>query len=257
MGSKVCAALVFVMALVAMTLGHQPSYQPSHQHTPHSYVVKYWSQWGSYGACSVTCGWGEQHRYRTCLSKTRYGYGNPVYSCSGPSYSRRRCHVGNPIDGGWSHWSSWATIQGYKKKRTRQCNYPPPSCGGRYCYGSSIEKKTSLHYPTPSLHYPTSSPHYPTPSPHYPTTSPHYPTPSPHYPKPSSHYPTPSPHYPTPSPHYPTPSPHYPTPSPHYPTPSPHYPTPSPHYPTPSPHYPTPSPHYPTPSPHYPTPSPY
>ncbi|XP_067938878.1 uncharacterized protein [Watersipora subatra] len=133
-----------------------------------SYIVKYWSEWGHYGACSATCGWGEQRRYRTCLSKREYGYGNSVHQCNGPSYSKKRCYGGKPIDGGWSHWSSWATIQGYQQKRTRQCNYPVPSCGGRNCYGSSFETRNvhtpKTYAPAPGYRQPSANTHYRAPN---------------------------------------------------------------------------------------------
>jgi len=56
-------------------------------------AVKNWSAWGAYGACSVTCGGGEQKRYRTCKTTTIYGYGKDQDNCVGPTYSRRRCNT--------------------------------------------------------------------------------------------------------------------------------------------------------------------
>ena len=57
-------------------------------------VVKSWSEWGAYGACSVSCGYGEQLRYRTCESKTFYGHGYSSDTCTGLSSSKRRCNAG-------------------------------------------------------------------------------------------------------------------------------------------------------------------
>jgi len=56
-------------------------------------VVKNWSAWGAYGACSVTCGGGEQKRHRTCKTTTIYGHGKDQDNCVGPTYSRRRCNT--------------------------------------------------------------------------------------------------------------------------------------------------------------------
>uniref|UniRef100_G3QIF7 Complement component C7 n=1 Tax=Gorilla gorilla gorilla TaxID=9595 RepID=G3QIF7_GORGO len=50
--------------------------------------------------------------------------------------------VGNQaggVDGGWSCWSSWSPCVQGKKTRSRECNNPPPSGGGRSCIGETIE----------------------------------------------------------------------------------------------------------------------
>ncbi|XP_062943621.1 complement component C7 [Cynocephalus volans] len=45
------------------------------------------------------------------------------------------------VDGHWSCWSSWSPcIQG-KKTRSRECNNPPPSGGGKSCVGETIESR--------------------------------------------------------------------------------------------------------------------
>lgn len=45
----------------------------------------------------------------------------------------------NPVDGGWSDWSSWSecsrTCSGGVTHRERQCNKPLPQYGGMYCEG--------------------------------------------------------------------------------------------------------------------------
>ncbi|KAF6026439.1 HMCN1 [Bugula neritina] len=158
MGFKLAIILglaAFVAVISASGYNHHPRpHQPHHHHQPqsyhpprsYSYTVKNWSAWGAYGACSVTCGGGEQKRYRTCKTTTVHGYGKDQDNCVGPTYSRRRCNTQCcPVDGAWGRWSHWAnkSSHGYQKVqiRTRHCNYPAPKCGGRYCYGAKSQTR--------------------------------------------------------------------------------------------------------------------
>ncbi|XP_063151784.1 complement component C7 [Candoia aspera] len=43
------------------------------------------------------------------------------------------------IDGGWSCWSSWSPCTAGRKSRSRSCNNPFPSGGGRSCVGESLQ----------------------------------------------------------------------------------------------------------------------
>ncbi|XP_015264814.1 PREDICTED: complement component C7 [Gekko japonicus] len=45
------------------------------------------------------------------------------------------------IDGGWSCWSSWSSCAGGRKSRSRSCNNPNPSGGGRSCIGEATENR--------------------------------------------------------------------------------------------------------------------
>ncbi|XP_007948726.1 complement component C7 [Orycteropus afer afer] len=45
------------------------------------------------------------------------------------------------VDGGWSCWSSWGPCVQGKKTRSRECNNPPPSGGGKSCVGETSESR--------------------------------------------------------------------------------------------------------------------
>ncbi|XP_029920788.1 complement component C7 [Myripristis murdjan] len=45
------------------------------------------------------------------------------------------------IHGSWSCWSSWGSCSGGQRSRTRSCNNPAPSRGGRHCIGLGAEQK--------------------------------------------------------------------------------------------------------------------
>ncbi|KYO29039.1 complement component C7 [Alligator mississippiensis] len=45
------------------------------------------------------------------------------------------------IDGKWNCWSSWTSCSGGRKSRSRTCNNPPPSGGGKSCIGEQHESK--------------------------------------------------------------------------------------------------------------------
>ncbi|XP_006875466.1 PREDICTED: complement component C7 [Chrysochloris asiatica] len=45
------------------------------------------------------------------------------------------------VDGGWSCWSPWSLCVQGKKARSRECNNPPPSGGGKLCIGETSESR--------------------------------------------------------------------------------------------------------------------
>ncbi|XP_076973179.1 complement component C7 [Tamandua tetradactyla] len=52
--------------------------------------------------------------------------------------------VGNQaggVDGDWSCWSAWGPCVQGKKTRSRECNNPPPSGGGKACIGEPSESR--------------------------------------------------------------------------------------------------------------------
>nr|XP_034327535.1 uncharacterized protein LOC105323126 [Crassostrea gigas] len=102
-----------------------------------------WSSWGSYGACSVTCGSGSKARSRSCNNPAPYGGGS---DCVGSASSSTNCTLSPcPIDGGWTVWTSWdsctVTCAGGTKTRSRSCSNPTPQYGGRSCSGSSTSSQ--------------------------------------------------------------------------------------------------------------------
>src|SRR3989344_5284029 len=49
----------------------------------------------------------------------------------------------NPIDGGWSAWSTPSSACGYSGIQTRTCTNPVPANGGAYCSGPSTQSYTN------------------------------------------------------------------------------------------------------------------
>ncbi|KAM9331009.1 complement component C7 [Gastrophryne carolinensis] len=47
------------------------------------------------------------------------------------------------VDGSWSCWSSWSTCYGTagRRSRSRYCNNPTPSGGGKYCIGDGLQSE--------------------------------------------------------------------------------------------------------------------
>ncbi|XP_045141185.1 complement component C7 [Echinops telfairi] len=45
------------------------------------------------------------------------------------------------VAGGWSCWSPWSPCVQGKKTRSRKCNNPPPSQGGKSCVGETLESR--------------------------------------------------------------------------------------------------------------------
>ncbi|XP_023932361.1 SCO-spondin isoform X5 [Lingula anatina] len=76
-----------------------------------------WGLWGKWGACSKTCGGGEQRRYRSCEN------GEPGQDCIGSTVDKRPCNSNDcPSWGEWSPYSTCsATCGGGLKNRFRAC----------------------------------------------------------------------------------------------------------------------------------------
>ncbi|XP_078592863.1 uncharacterized protein LOC144871361 [Branchiostoma floridae x Branchiostoma japonicum] len=123
-----------------------------------------WSDWGSWSACSVTCGVGEQTRDRTC---TNPAPDNGGADCDGLTQETQACDTGVScaVDGGWSDWSPWSacsvTCGVGEQTRDRTCTNPAPAHGGADCDGPDQESQdcdTGVSCPDCSDLYPGLSP---------------------------------------------------------------------------------------------------
>uniref|UniRef100_A0A0K0D3H3 TSP1_spondin domain-containing protein n=1 Tax=Angiostrongylus cantonensis TaxID=6313 RepID=A0A0K0D3H3_ANGCA len=90
-----------------------------------------WTSWVEWGACSVTCGVGTRHRYRTC----QYGT-----DCPGPQKETIPCYGSScPAWTEWCEWSRCSVKCGPgQRTRTREC---VKADGARIhaCQGLSME----------------------------------------------------------------------------------------------------------------------
>jgi len=103
-----------------------------------------YTDWSSWGECSVTCGGGVQKRSRTCTNPPPSGGGpNCIEQNLGPAEEEQACNKGDcPVPGGYTDWSSWGecsvTCGGGVQTRSRTCTNPPPSGGGPNCIEQNL-----------------------------------------------------------------------------------------------------------------------
>ncbi|XP_060560218.1 netrin receptor UNC5B-a-like isoform X3 [Ruditapes philippinarum] len=96
-----------------------------------------WSTWSQWTSCSASCGRGIMRRQRSCSNPTPKGSGD---DCPGESVQRESCTSICPVDGLWSHWSSWSTCNtDCIHHRRRACDKPSPANGGTYCHGNDLD----------------------------------------------------------------------------------------------------------------------
>uniref|UniRef100_A0A182ND63 Hemicentin-1 n=1 Tax=Anopheles dirus TaxID=7168 RepID=A0A182ND63_9DIPT len=111
-----------------------------------------WSPWGSWSACSASCGSGTQFRSRFCLLLN----GTPAYgdrfNCVGENVEIKSCELlPCPVNGGWGEWKSWTKcsldcvpeysgVRSIRHKR-RACDSPAPTLGGKPCIGEDYEEE--------------------------------------------------------------------------------------------------------------------
>lgn len=103
--------------------------------------------WTPYGACSKTCGGGEQIRTRACDSPAP----SRGTDCVGPKTEYQKCNTqacptkDDIVHGNWGAFGDWttctATCNGGTQKRTRACDSPAPLYGGNDCAGSAEETR--------------------------------------------------------------------------------------------------------------------
>lgn len=107
--------------------------------------------WERWSLCSKSCGKGTQNRVRQCDSPyPRYGGRN----CTKTFSETKTCNTLNcPIDGGFGDWISWTDCSvscgGGKKYRSRFCDSPIPSFGGKNCSGNFSEESFCKTFPCP------------------------------------------------------------------------------------------------------------
>lgn len=110
-----------------------------------------WSDWGEWSNCTVSCGGGEQTRYRDCDNPP------PAYGgreCLGVSKETRPCNeLLCAVDGGWTVWKPWeicpVTCGGGIQNRYRTCTDPPPAHGGKDCSGEGVLTRSCNEEPCP------------------------------------------------------------------------------------------------------------
>uniref|UniRef100_A0A7M5X072 C-type lectin domain-containing protein n=1 Tax=Clytia hemisphaerica TaxID=252671 RepID=A0A7M5X072_9CNID len=110
-----------------------------------------WTAWGTWGACTATCGTGSQERSRTCTNPTPAHGGDP---CAGDTSESQDCNTNPcPVNGGWTAWGTWgactATCGTGSQERSRTCTNPTPAHGGDPCAGDTSEPQDCNTNPCP------------------------------------------------------------------------------------------------------------
>ncbi|KAL3886367.1 hypothetical protein ACJMK2_026365 [Sinanodonta woodiana] len=101
-----------------------------------------WGSWKAWSSCSVTCGSGNMTRMRSCDNPVPVNGGQ---ICEGSATEIASCHINTncPVNGSWGHWSAWSscsvTCGSGNMTRTRSCDNPAPSNGGKTCEGTVTE----------------------------------------------------------------------------------------------------------------------
>ncbi|CAG2242954.1 unnamed protein product [Mytilus edulis] len=100
-----------------------------------------WSSWTT-TSCSMTCGNGMTYRNRTCNNPSPSDGGK---ICQGVDNESSVCNLGDcRVDGHWGLWSSVRcsiTCGNGIGRRTRRCDNPAPSGGGKGCVGCNKKRK--------------------------------------------------------------------------------------------------------------------
>ena len=115
--------------------------------------------WNLFSVCDKTCGGGVQKRVRLCNNPAPASGGKP---CEGITEETHSCKINPcPVDGGFSDWSPFGACSvtcGFGKiNRTRVCNKPEPSYGGKLCDGPTSETQECKQSPCPQSQVPTTA----------------------------------------------------------------------------------------------------
>ncbi|CAH1773844.1 unnamed protein product [Owenia fusiformis] len=115
--------------------------------THHCPIDGVFTTWAAWMDCSLSCGGGEQSRFRDCIG--------PFYGgldCIGPANQSQACNEHNcPIDGVFSIWTEWDTCDvscaGGLQRRHRECI--GPFYGGLECEGDHNQTQECNMWPCP------------------------------------------------------------------------------------------------------------
>ncbi|XP_022783430.1 coadhesin-like [Stylophora pistillata] len=102
-----------------------------------------WTPWNSWTECSATCGGGTRSRTRACTNPPPSGDGS---GCIGSYVEVEQCKTHScPVNGKFSPWTQWQqcskTCGGGTQTRTRRCDSPSPSNGGKACTGDTFQTR--------------------------------------------------------------------------------------------------------------------
>ncbi|XP_078378151.1 SCO-spondin-like isoform X3 [Oculina patagonica] len=110
-----------------------------------------WSEWSEWSECPVTCGGGQQKRFRECDNPYPAFGGKP---CPGNSEESRLCNtLPCAVDGNWTAWRDWEVCSvscgGGTQNRVRTCTNPLPAHGGKDCVGEGVITRRCNEDPCP------------------------------------------------------------------------------------------------------------
>ncbi|CAC5422958.1 Thrombospondin-1,Mucin-like protein,Hemicentin-1,Thrombospondin-2,A disintegrin and metalloproteinase with thrombospondin motifs adt-1 [Mytilus coruscus] len=100
-----------------------------------------WGTWCIWSVCNATCGGGVQKRTRYCNNPYPSAGGS---TCSGMAEETLLCFdINCQVNEDWSEWEVWrlcsSSCGSGNRKRTRLCDNPLPSSGGRFCNGNTLD----------------------------------------------------------------------------------------------------------------------
>ncbi|CAC5418366.1 Adhesion G protein-coupled receptor B2,Coadhesin,Thrombospondin-1,Adhesion G protein-coupled receptor B1,Mucin-like protein,Hemicentin-1,Adhesion G protein-coupled receptor B3,Thrombospondin-2 [Mytilus coruscus] len=100
-----------------------------------------WSDWSTWGICTVSCGDGSKTRDRTCTNPIPQNGG---LDCTGNETDVGFCNYSScAINGNWTEWSDWSECNvscgGGIQAKYRNCSNPVPEFGGEDCFGNNTE----------------------------------------------------------------------------------------------------------------------